>query len=118
VDRDEFSYFPYLIAGGRGELAATWSSGKDDTLQAHVAKIDVRGSKALPQVIEAKPFQIDVWSRVLEEHPTPVHRTTGGEYIPVVFLRSGSLGVVTTIANRPEKRLGIYMVEVRDPLKS
>jgi hypothetical protein len=90
VDRDEFSYFPYLIAGGRGELAATWSSGKDDTLQAHVAKIDVRGSKALPQVIEAKPFQIDVWSRVLEEHPTPVHRTTGGEYIPVVFLRSGS----------------------------
>jgi len=106
VDRDEFSYFPYLIARGGGELAATWSSGKDDTLQAHVAKIDVRGSKAPPQVIEAKPFQIDVWSKVLEEHPAPAHRITGGEYIPVVFLRSGGLGVVTTIANRPEKRLG------------
>jgi hypothetical protein len=106
VDRDEFSYFPYLMARGRGELAATWSSGKDDTLQAHVAKISVRGNKALPQVIEAKPFQIDVWSRVLEEPPTPAHRVTGGEYIPVVFLRSGSLGVVTTIVNRPEKRLG------------
>jgi len=107
VERDELSYFPYLIARGRGELAATWSSGKDDTLQAHVAKINVSTGKALPQIIESQPFQIDVWSRVSrEDAASPMHRVTGGEYIPVAFLRAGTLGVVTTITNRPEKRLG------------
>lgn len=107
VQRDEVSYYPYLIARGRGELAATWSSGRGDTLQAHVAKIDVRARKALPKVIESQPFQIDVWSRASEEHPAdPVHRVTAGEYIPVTFLRAGGLGVVSTIQNRPEKRLG------------
>jgi hypothetical protein len=31
VERDEVSYYPYLIARGRGELAATWSSGQNET---------------------------------------------------------------------------------------
>ncbi len=107
VERDEVSYYPYLIARGRGELAATWSSGQSETLQVHVARINVSEGKASPQVIESQPFQIDAWSRVSEEHPAdPVHRVTAGEYIPVTFLRAGGLGVVTTIQNRPEKRLG------------
>jgi hypothetical protein len=107
LERDEVSYYPYLIARGRGELAATWSSGKGDTLQAHVARINVSDDKAPPQMIESQPFQTDTWSRVSEEHPgDPVRRVTAGEYIPVLFLREGGLGVVTTIQNGPEKRLG------------
>jgi hypothetical protein len=92
VERDEASYYPYLIARGHGELGATWCSGKDDGLRAHVATIHVGHDKALPQVIESQPFETDIWDR----DPT-VHRGTGGEYIPAIFLRAGGLGVVTTI---------------------
>jgi hypothetical protein len=92
VERDEVSYYPYLIARGHGDLAATWSSGKDDTLKAHVAAIHVGHGKALPQVIESQPFQTEIWNR-----DPVVHRATAGEYIPIIFLRAGGLGVVTTI---------------------
>ncbi len=100
VDRNDVSYFPYLIARGHGELAATWSSGENDTLLAHVATIHVGDGKAPPQIIESQPFQTDIWSK---EHPgDPMHRDTAGEYIPVVFLRSEGLGVVTTIQSDAE----------------
>ncbi len=95
VERDEVSYYLYLTARGRGELAATWFSGKGDSLQAHVATIRVGDGKTAPQIIESRPFQIDAWDR---DHPEdPVSRDTAGEYIPVMFLRAGGLGVVTTI---------------------
>lgn len=97
VDRDEVSYFPYLTARGHGELAATWFSGKDDNLQAHVATIRFGDRKAPPQVVEAQPFQTDTWWQN--------HRSTGGEYVPIIFLRAGGYDVVTTIQNFPEKRL-------------
>lgn len=93
VESDEVSYYPYLIGRGPGELAATWSSGKDDTLRAHVAAIHVSHGEAPPEVIES-PFQTDIWNR-----DPVVHRATAGEYIPVIFLRAGGLGVVTTIAS-------------------
>jgi BNR/Asp-box repeat len=102
VEWDEPSYFPYLIARAHGELAATWYSGQDNTLQAHVARIDVGDGKAPPRVIESQPFQTDAWVR--QKNPgDPMHRDTAGEYIPVTFLRAGGLGVVTTIQNGPEK---------------
>ncbi|HXE98798.1 MAG TPA: sialidase family protein, partial [Solirubrobacterales bacterium] len=34
-------YFPYLVARGPGELAATWFSGPAATMHAHVARFDV-----------------------------------------------------------------------------
>ena len=70
-----------------------------------MARIDVGDGKVLPRVIESQSFQIDAWHR--QKNPgDPRHRDTGGEYIPVIFLRAGGLGVVTTIQNGPEKRLG------------
>jgi hypothetical protein len=112
VSRDEVSYFPYLIASGHGELAATWSSGDGDALLAHVAVIHLGDGRAPPQVIEAQPFQTDIWSK---DHPgDPMQRETAGEYIPVLFLRAGGLGVVTAIQSDAEaeervarKRAGI-----------
>jgi len=101
VDLGEVSYFPYLAARGHGELAATWSSGDGDALKVHVATIHVGDGKAAPQVIEAPPFQADVWAR--DRPGVPMHRATAGEYVPVMFLRGGGLGVVTTIQNDPER---------------
>lgn len=80
VDRDEVSYFPYLIARGRGELVATWSSGKDETLQAHLAAINLEERNAPPQIIESPAFQTDTWSRVSKDQPEgPVHRAPACE---------------------------------------
>ena len=107
VDRDEVSYFPYLTARGHGILAATWFSGKHDNLRAHVATIHVGDRKASPQVVEAQPFQTDTWSYIPPGHEKdPAVRDTAGEYMPVAFLRDGSLGVVTPIQNQREKRKG------------
>jgi hypothetical protein len=59
-----------------------------------VAFIDVGDGKALPRVVETQPFQTDAWAR--QRSPgDPSDRDTAGEYIPVIFLRAGSLGVVT-----------------------
>ena len=107
IDKDELSYYPYLTARGDGELAATWSTGEGDALLAHVARINIGDGKALPQVVEAQPFQTETWSRAFELRPgESPHRVTAGEYIPVIFLRAGGLGVVTTIQNPPQSRVG------------
>jgi hypothetical protein len=97
-------YFPYLAARGPGELAATWFSGSGETLRANVARIDrIDASPAAgPSVRSAAPFQLDSWiprgeSQVL---------ATGGEYLPVVFLSDGDLGVAAPILNFTEERRG------------
>jgi hypothetical protein len=106
TDRNELSYFPYLVARGPGELAATWHSGTNETLRTHVAEIKMSDSGVPPQVIEAVPFQNEIWTWVFPDHPEPIHRGTGGEYVPIIFLREGGLGVVTTIQNQQDKRYG------------
>jgi hypothetical protein len=95
VERDEVSYYHYLAARGPRELAATWFSGKGDFLRAHVATIHVNDGKTPLRVIESRPFQIDAWAR--QRPGDPVSRDTAGEYIPVIFLRAGGLGIVTPI---------------------
>lgn len=37
----------------------------------------------------------------------PMHRETAGEYMPVIFLRAGGLGVVTTIQKSLREAFGI-----------
>ena len=107
IDRNELSYFPYLIARGPGEVAATWFSGTNETLRTHGAEIKVNDAGEPPQVIEAQPFQPEIWSWVFPDRSAaPIHRGTGGEYVPITFLREGGLGVVTTIQNQQDKRLG------------
>jgi hypothetical protein len=93
-------FYPYLIAKEAGELACTWFSGRDDSLRAHVAyiKIPPGNDNAIPVVSESKPLLLDIWNGK--------SRSTGGEYIPVIFLKDGNLGVVTPVQNTPEDRLG------------
>lgn len=100
---DDQVFFPYLVANGSSELAFTWFSGRDDSLRAHVARIEMPAGDdgETPHVRESEPLQLDIWSS-----NSPPTRSTGGEYIPVIFLSDGSLGVVTPIQNRHEGRLG------------
>ena len=97
---DRTAFFPYLTARAKGELAATWFTAQmpgNASLRAHVARIQVDASTA-PLVRMSAPFEIDA--------TTGKAPTTAGEYVPVVFLRNGRLGVVTPIQNRPAKRGG------------
>ncbi|MGI9263886.1 MAG: sialidase family protein [Gammaproteobacteria bacterium] len=98
---EQMMYYPYLTADGVGELAATWFSGAGNDLKANVALIIMDGDAA-PSVRAAEPFQIDSWSRTSE---TPL-RDPAGEYIPVIFLSGGGLGIATPIQNLREGRKG------------
>ena len=97
------TYFPYLVARGRGELAASWVSGKGASLRANVARIVVPDSGA-PVMTAAEPFEFE--SFVLPGFGEPSQRDAAGEYLPVVFLPDGSIGIVTPIQNLPDRRMG------------
>jgi hypothetical protein len=113
---DERSYFPYLAAGSRaGELAATWFSGHDATLEAHLALIQINAGDAPPRFIQSPPFRPDSWYANTADLTHPLSRSTAGEYLAVIFLRSGGLGVVSPMSNVQEKRAGFswWRAEIR-----
>jgi hypothetical protein len=98
---DASAFFPFLTARGQGDLAATWFTAKlsdYSTLRAHVVRMTVSTSGA-PQVTSAPPFTFEAVNA--QGIPQP-----GGEYVPVAFLRNGSLAVVTPIQNPKAERLG------------
>jgi hypothetical protein len=103
----EVAYFPYLVARGRGELAATWFAGWTGTWQARVARIDVGESDAPPRFVESSPVRPDSWRRIdprwPDNTPTP---DTAGEYLALTFLRQGGLAFVSPIQDTREKRFG------------
>ncbi|MGA7522844.1 MAG: sialidase family protein [Acidobacteriaceae bacterium] len=109
---DAVSYFPYLTAEGRGELAATWFSGAGEALQWHLARIHVGRGKAQPQVAEVSGLRTDSWT-VSDESPSPV-RDTAGEYLSVAMLRDGDLAVVSPIQNPATRRLGFSFWRFRE----
>ena len=98
----DLRYFPYLVARAKGELAATWFSGRGDALRVHVARIDVTDGAATPFLVEGTPFQPETWA--FDTKPgEPRRRDTAGEYVPVIFLEDGRLAVVTTIQDLPAR---------------
>ena len=103
----EFVYFPYLVARGRGELAATWFAGWTGTWHARVARIDVGDGEAPPRMVESALFQPDSWEQPNPRWPNDLlPHDTAGEYLAVLFLRQGGLAVVSPIQNWREKRFG------------
>ena len=98
--KDTTAFFPYVIARGKGELAATWFTANmpgNASLRAHVATLQV-GDGSTPPNVRTSSFEIDA---IAGKAPTPA-----GEYVPAIFLRNGRLAVVTPVQNRPAKRLG------------
>ena len=54
--------FPYLVARGAGELAATWFSGGVDALRANVARITLAADDgAAPVVEQSRPLAVNAW---------------------------------------------------------
>lgn len=101
------SFYPYLIARGRGQLAATWftaSSPDFHDLQWHLARIDVPGGEALLRVLETKPQSME--SARPRRPGEAAFKDPGGEYLAIAALRDGSLGVATPIQNKPAQRMG------------
>ncbi|MEJ2203876.1 MAG: sialidase family protein [Gemmatimonadota bacterium] len=107
VSEDRYlSFFPYLIARGRGELAATWFSGDLDALAArredaylrwHVAHITTGDDEAPPSVVRSAPLSIDASTPQVVEGDTLAVPDTGGEYLGITFLRDGGVAAATPI---------------------
>ena len=96
-------YYPYLVARRKGELAATWFSGIGPAWTAHVARIAVPDAGA-PTIVQTTilPETYGLSSR----RERPETRSAAGEYLPVAFLRDGSLAVVSPIQNERAQRFG------------
>ncbi len=112
VDDEAMAFFPYLVARGPGELAATWFTGSGDGLTANVALIQasVTGDDP-PSVVRVEPFRPDSWRDSDQERT----REPAGEYLPVIFLSNGDLGVVSPVQDSAGDRYGFtwWAVDVR-----
>ncbi|MFN0179653.1 MAG: sialidase family protein [Gemmatimonadales bacterium] len=98
-------YYPYLVARGTGQLAATWFSGRADSLRGNLAAIEVGVGDAAPRFVRAAPFLVDAWTSGPRPEDPPT-RDAAGEYLAVSFLRDGSLAVVAPIQNERDRRFG------------
>ncbi len=104
ADDADIAYFPYLVAGPDGRLAATWFSGDGETFAAQVALLEPpRAAGETLIVRRAPPFHPDSFRSQEGALPTP---DAGGEYVPVIFLSGGGLGVVSPIQNQAANRFG------------
>lgn len=104
-EADELSYYPYLVAQGAGELAATWFSGAGESLHWQVCRIRADNPNGQPQVIKSAPLRSDSWDIGFIPDGPPV-RSSAGEYLPVLFLQEGDLAVVSPIQNKEMSRFG------------
>jgi hypothetical protein len=114
AESPEVAYYPYLVARGAGELAATWFSGWTGTWKAHVARIDVDEGGAPPRMVESPPFKPDSWRQNQtwpEDPPTP---DPAGEYLAISFLRKDGLVVVSPIQNKRENRYGFSLWRIEE----
>jgi Tol biopolymer transport system component len=113
ADGPEPAFYPYLVARGPGELAATWFSARQEVLQAHAARIDVAEGLAPPRVVESQPFEPDCWQESRSPDDLPV-RYAGGEYLAVCFLHKGGLAVVGPVQNWRENRFGFSLWKLEE----
>lgn len=112
AEDQDVMYYPYLSANQSGELAATWYSGRGADLTAHVAHILVDQTGSVMRVARATPLQFEIFS---EGEDGELVRGTAGEYFPVIFLRDGSLAVVSPIRDPSGDRRGFTWRPIRLP---
>ncbi|HKO96354.1 MAG TPA: sialidase family protein [Pyrinomonadaceae bacterium] len=90
------AHFPYLVARGNGELAATWFTGTNETLHWHLGRIVVQQTDNPPHFIKSLALRLDSWAAP-DRPGDPPTRDAAGEYLGLTFLRDGALVVVTPI---------------------
>jgi hypothetical protein len=99
-------FYPYLVARGDGELAATWHSGKGDSLRWQAATITVGDATSAPRVLQSQPLELDTFNLGDSLHPSGLRREPAGEYLAVMFLGRRGIGVVTPIQAPRSGRVG------------
>jgi len=99
-------FYPYLIARGDGELAATWLVREADSLHWQAARIEVGHGTQAPRVVQSSPLELDTFDPDTTR-PGGIRRaSSAGEYLGVTFLRDGGIGVITPIQVPFTQRLG------------
>ena len=109
---DEKVFYPYLVARGSGELAATWFSSADGkSVRVAVIQTGEVGSDAQPHVVLSEPLRFESWM----EYEGEWMRDTAGEYVPVAYLQNGDLAVVTPLQDARGGRFGFtwWRLELR-----
>jgi hypothetical protein len=80
----------------------------------HVARIDVGEGGAPPRFVEAPPFSPNSWRQNPSWPDDPPIRDTAGEYLPILFLHTGGLAVVSPIKNKREYRYGFSFWKIEE----
>ncbi len=91
-------YFPYMEMSEQGILC-TWVSGFKENIRHHAAILDIEEGNI--QINALEPQKLDIWSRF---QTGDYQRSTGGEYFPIIPLKNGNFGMVTTIQNSKADR--------------
>jgi hypothetical protein len=104
-------HYPYLTAGRNGDLAATWWTGTDSDLRAHVARITIQNERT--RIAISPPLLIPAWKRQ-QAGDTARHRDSAGEYFAAMVLKNGDVGVVTSVQDIPAKRTGFTWWRLRE----
>jgi hypothetical protein len=113
---DTLSYYPYLVARGPGELAATWFSGSGESLRWQACKIKVGALATPPQILSSDRLTSNTW-RPDDAPSTQLVRSPAGEYLPILFLGDGGLAVVSPIQNQGANHFGFSFWEFKEPSK-
>ncbi|HEX8408884.1 MAG TPA: sialidase family protein [Thermoanaerobaculia bacterium] len=98
------AFFPYLVARGNGELAATWLTASNNDMHdlqwfaARIEGAEPRARISPPQSLESR--------RPRQGQGDALFNDPAGEYLAAAFLRDGRVAVVTPIQNRAEQRMG------------
>ena len=104
ADLDALPYYPDLAIRSSGELAATWVSGGGEGLHWNACLIRFEGDNE-PDVQLSEPLQFESW-RKADEPDHAFVRTSAGEDLQPLFLKDGSLAVVSPIQDLRANRYG------------
>ncbi len=118
------AFYPYLVAGGDGRLAATWftadlgalrEASGDSDLRWHAALLTLGDDGEGPGVAESRPLPIDAWAPRVVAGDTVRAPDTAGEYLGLLFLRRGGIAVATPIQDFAAHRQGFAFWRFRTP---
>ena len=105
ADPDALSYYSDLAVWSPGELAATWFSGAGDSLHWHACVIRFVPEAGQPTVLMSAPIQTDSWTKSDEPDHVLV-RSSAGEYLQPLFLKDGTLAIVSPVQDPKANRRG------------
>jgi len=111
-------YFPYLVARGDGELAATWHVGDGDSLHWQAARIQVGHDTSPPRVTVSRLLDLDAFDWGDSTHAAGLLHVTAGEYLGVTFLPDGGIGVITPLQQTRSGPVGFTFWRFDPPERS